>query len=454
MLDSSLRPESKTRPAPRGWTARACPLIVLLAAASAGAQTMADPNLTVTTVVAQGAGLAQPTTMAFVAPNDFLVLEKATGRVRRVLDDALQPGFALDVNVVSNSERGLLGIAVAPGSPLRVFLYYTEADGADGGPLLGNRVYRYDWSPATGMLVNPQMILDLPGLLGPAHNAGVMVLDARGLLYVMVGSLAPLPPNFGQLQNNPAGTPPNDTSVLLRVNQDGTAAAGNPFTPYCSSTTTTTCATNGDCPTGQACLTQVARYLGYGLRNGFGLELDPANGNVWITENGPTTFDEVNRIDPGWNGGWQQIHGPDALDPQGIGDLWNLPGGVATYSDPEFSWQQVVVPTGIAFPFATSWGRPYASRVLVGTQGGNIYSFPLKADRSGFDTAALPAPLQDLVANDLAEANLARLGQGFGGITDLQIGPDDHVYVVDITLGRIWRISGPVPVTLQDFRVE
>ena len=43
---------------------------------------------------------------------------------------ALQPGFALDVNVNSSSERGMLGIAVAPGSPVRVFLYYTEAQGA------------------------------------------------------------------------------------------------------------------------------------------------------------------------------------------------------------------------------------------------------------------------------------------------------------------------------------
>jgi aldose sugar dehydrogenase len=436
-----------------GGAALACALAAL-AATAARAQTMTDPKLTVTAVVAAGSGLAQPTTMAFVAPNDFLVLEKATGRVRRVLNNTLQAGFALDVHVVSNGERGLLGIAVAQGSPVRVFLYYTEADGADGGPLLGNRVYRYDWDGSTGTLTNPHMILDLPALLGPAHNAGVMVLDSRGRLHVMVGSLAPLPPNFGQLQNNPAGTPPNDTSVILRVNQDGTAAAGNPFTPYCSATTTQACTTSADCPGGETCRVQVARYLAYGLRNGFGLELDPTNEAVWITENGPTTFDEVNRVEPGWNGGWQQIHGPDALDPQGIGDLWNLPGGVATYSDPEFSWQAVVVPTGIAFPYATSWGPAYGSSVLVGTQGGNIYSFPLNADRTALDVAALPPELQDLVATDLTEANLVRIGQGFGAVTDLEVGPDDHLYVVDIALGRIWRIAGPVPVELQDFRIE
>jgi len=57
------------------------------------------------------------------------------------------------------------------------------------------------------------------------------------------------------------------------------------------------------------------------------------------------------------------------------------------------------------------------------------------------------------VAADSSEANLVRIGQGFGAITDLEIGPDNHMYVVDI-FGRIFRIAGPVPVTLQGFTVE
>jgi aldose sugar dehydrogenase len=435
----------------RGRAALALTLLASLTlAAAAHAQTMTDPSLTVTTVVAAGSGLAQPTTMAFVAPNDFLVLEKATGRVRRVLNNALQPGFALDVNVNSSSERGMLGIAVAPGATVRVFLYYTEAQGSDGGTALGNRVYRYDWSPGTGTLINPQMILDLPVTPGPNHDAGVLTMDAQGRLYAMIGDLN----RNGQLQNFPAGPPPDDSGVILRVNQDGTAAAGNPFTPYCSVTTTQTCTTTANCPAGQTCITQVARYYAYGVRNGFGLELDRANGVLWMTENGPADFDEMNRVNPAWNGGWEQIHGPDALDPQGVGDLWNLPGGVATYSDPEFSWQGIVVPTGIVFPWATTWGPSYASRVLVGTQGGNIYSFPLNAGRTGLDVAALPPALQDLVAADSGEANQVRIGQNFGAITDLQVGPDDHIYVVDIGGGRVLRIAGSVPVTLQDFRIE
>src|SRR4029453_14975888 len=112
-------------------------LVCVVAAAPGHAQIMTDPNLVVTPIVDFGAGLDQPTTMAFLAVDDFLVLEKATGRVRRVLKDVLQPGFVLDVHVNSSSERGMLGIAIAQGSPIHVFLYYTEAAGMDGGAPLG-----------------------------------------------------------------------------------------------------------------------------------------------------------------------------------------------------------------------------------------------------------------------------------------------------------------------------
>jgi glucose/arabinose dehydrogenase len=424
--------------------------VVAAAPAVSHAQIMTDPNLTVSTVVDFGAGLDEPTCMKFLGPDDFLVLEKSTGRVRRVLNDVLQPGFALDVHVNSSSERGMLGIAIAPGSPTRVFLYYTEAAEADGGAPLCNCVYRYDWDPGTGTLINPAQVLNLPVLPGPNHDAGVILIDDQGLLYVFIGDLN----HNGQLQNIPTGAAPDDTGVIFRVNQDGTAAAGNPFTPYCSVTTTQTCTTTPDCPPGETCITNVARYYAYGVRNGFGLEFDRGNNNaLWMTENGPSDFDELNKVDAGWNGGWNRIHGLDALDPQGVGDLWNMPGEGLTYSDPEFSWQQVQVPTGVNFPFATSWGTPYNDKVLVGTQSGDIYSFPLNATRTGLDVAALPPDLQDLVALNDAEANLVRIGQSFGAITDLELGPDDHVYVVDI-FGRVFRIVGPVPVSLQGFSVE
>src|SRR4051794_33098624 len=84
----------------------------LLAPKPAEAQELLDARLTVKPVVA---GLNQPTALAFLSANDFLVLEKATGRVQRVLNGVLQ-GPVLDLAVNSAAERGLLGIALDPQS--------------------------------------------------------------------------------------------------------------------------------------------------------------------------------------------------------------------------------------------------------------------------------------------------------------------------------------------------
>src|SRR5262249_37688771 len=202
------------------------------------------------------------------------------------------------------------------------------------------------------------------------------------------------------------------------------------------------CPGGGGCPGGETCLTQVARYYAYGVRNSFGLGLDPVTGDLWETENGPTEFDEVNRVPAGLNSGWNQIMGPASLDPQGVGDLFDMPGAGSTYSDPEFSWRETNAPTAIVFPNGSMLGSAYDTVALVGDfSNGFLYRLPLNAARDGFDFTAFPA-LQDLVADDAAEQNLLRIGEGFGGITDLEIGPDGNLYVVSIINGAIYRISG------------
>ncbi len=420
-------------------------ILCLTCALPLPAQVMSDASLVVTAL--STSGLAQPTSMAFLGSDDFLVLEKTTGRVRRVLNGVLQAAPALDEAVSNDSERGLLGIAIQQGSPIRVYLYMTEST-VDGGTPLGNRIYRYDWSPGTATLINRLLILDLPATPGPNHDGGIVLLDGSNRLYTVIGDLN----RNGQLQNTPAGAAPDDSGVILRLNADGTPAAGNPFTPYCSTTTTQTCTTNANCPVGQTCRTQVARYYAYGVRNSFGLALDPVTGALWDSENGPSTYDEINFVAPGMNSGWLQIMGPDSRDPQGLADLWNLPGSGVSYSDPEFSWQATIAPTGLLFPVGTSWGAAYDNVLLVGDNNlGQIYSLPLNGARTGF---VLSGGLADLVADTNAERDLVRIGQGFGAITDVERGPDNHVYVVSIFPAAIYRIAGPVPVELQSFHVE
>jgi glucose/arabinose dehydrogenase len=274
--------------------------------------------------------------------------------------------------------------------------------------------------------------------LGPTGEGSV---GDGSLLYVVIGDLN----RNGQLENFSVGAAPDDTAVVLRVEQDGSPAPGNPFSPYCSSSTGTTCTDDLDCPAEEACVTEVARYFAYGVRNSFGMALDPVTGSLWDTENGPGSYDEINRLAPGANSGWEAIMGPDSRDPQGPGDLFDVPGAGSTYSDPEFSWLDTVAPTAIVFPVGSGLSPAYDDVALVGDNNtGQIYALPLDTQRNAFDFSDPSlASLQDLVADNQAEANLLRFGSGFGVVTDLEIGPDGDLYVVSLSQGAIYRVPEP-----------
>ena len=105
--------------------------------------------------------LDQPIGLVFLgSTDDYLVLEKASGLVKRVIRGVVQTAPALDLAVNSFSERGLLSMALHPDFPESPWVYirWTESStGADSGardevPLLGNRVDRFVWNDATGTL--------------------------------------------------------------------------------------------------------------------------------------------------------------------------------------------------------------------------------------------------------------------------------------------------------------
>jgi glucose/arabinose dehydrogenase len=395
-----------------GWLLVATPL--------ASAQTLNDPTLAVAEVVS---GLSTPTAMAFIGPNDILVLQKSDGWVRRVLNGVLQPGPALDVAVDQTSERGLLGIALHPAFPVTpwAYLYYTEsstgADTFNSPPPLGNRIYRFRWDGTA--LVEPTLLLHLPALPGPNHDGGAITFGPDGKLYAVIGDLN----HRGQLQNLPAGPAADDTSVIVRLNGDGTVPSDNPFFQQ-----------GGN----------LAKYYAYGIRNSFGLAFDPVTQKLWMSENGPAAYDEINLIEPGSNSGWVPIMGPVARSPQGLDELFQLPGSF--YTDPKFSWLDTVAPTALVFLNSSRLGEQYHNDLFVGDINfGNLYRFRPTPTRDGVH---LEHPgLSDLVADTPDEVQDVLFGSGFGGITDLKVGPDGRLYILSFQ-GKIFAVSQQ-PATLE-----
>lgn len=325
-----------------------------------------------------------PTTMAFVG-DDILVLQKTDGKVRLIRDGVLQTEPVLDVSVRGLGEQGMLGITAVDSS---VYLYFTEAK-EDGGVSVGNKIYRYDWNGEK--LVNHVLVKTLPGATF-YHNGGAMVTGPDGSVYAVIGDQG----NHGLLQNRDTAAS-NDTSVILRIVPEGP-------------------------------------YYAMGIRNSFGLAIDPVTENLWDTENGDDDFDEVNFVPPNFNSGWDVIMGPANET-----ELSILPGYDGyVYSDPEFSWQKPIAPTAISFVDSKPLEK-FKNNVFVGDCiYGNLYKFELNSDRTGF--VFYDAALSDNVVNTGESMDEVIFGTGFGCLTDIEVGPDGLLYILSLSEGTIYKI--------------
>ena len=384
-------------------------------------------------VVAEG--LSSPTSMAFLGGNNknnnILILEKARGTVRLVSNGSLKEEPILTVNVDAKGERGLLGVAtkiqhnsnkVGGGNDIAdIFLYYTQADP------LRNRIYQYQWKNGNIKLVNPKLILDLPAEPGPYHQGGKLKLSQDNkFLYAVIGDLNS--PDT-KLQNHKYGKEPNDTSVILKINVDNISSR-----------------TTNIANTMQSASMQSNKYssyyYAYGIRNSFGLAVDPITGSIWDTENGEHTYDELNLVKPGFNSGWSQIMGPvDRNNNESQKDLVNFEG--SKYADPVFSWRYEIGITDIEFLNSSKLGQKYTNNIFVGDINyGNLYYFEVNDTRTGIklNPTTTPDGLSDLVADDSRESSSITFGVNFGRITDIETGPDGFLYILSYDEGKLYRI--------------
>ena len=114
--------------------------------------------------------------------------------------------------------------------------------------------------------------------------------------------------------------------------------------------------------------------------------------------------------------------------------------GKGVYRAPELTTLETIAPTALKFLNSDKLGRQYENTIFMGdVDFGNLYNFKLNEDRTGL---VLDGSLSDKIANniqDLKEGG-AVLGQGFGVITDMQIGPEDgYLYILTLN-GSIYRI--------------
>ena len=414
----------------QSWARRCGRGFALLAACTVGEGALAQPSLVDPALVIDTlapAGLFAPTGMRFLGPDDAFLIEKNSGKVKRVHAGVVDE--VLDLGVASDSERGLLGIELHPdfASNGFVYLYHSTrslpGDGSGTTSWTGNRLDRWVWN-GTQLVADPSFqTVSIPQdpaqANGPNHDGGPLRFGPDGMLYLATGDL-----NRNRIeQNNASASLAAGTGGIYRLNEDGTIPADGPYASH------TVPALRG--------------LYAYGVRNSFGLAFDPRTQQLWDSENGPDRMDEINLVAPGFNSGWTILMGPETRDPEGQDrqDLVDL-ALQSTYSDPEFSFASPIGITAIGFLAGSALGTGYDDGVLVGDNNtGALYLLRLNQTRDGF---VLSGDLADLVADSAAERDRLAFGQGFGVVTGIEAGPDGALYVLSLSGHAIYRLA-PVP---------
>ena len=313
-------------------------------------------------------GLNEPSGFTFSPNGKIWYLERATGEVR-----ILNPKTGADhlfykiASVNGAGERGALGIALDPSWRTQPFVYVYVTRTWKGA--LRNLVVRIRNDVGHG--THFRVLLSTPPSASGYHNGGRIRFGPDHKLYVMVGD--------GHASSNAQDRTSDLQGKILRLDRDGTAAAGDPY----------------------------GRIWSFGHRNSFGFTFDPQTGRLWETENGPTCNDEINLIVRGGNYGWGASENCGGTAP---GDTNN--SGPTPRHLPKTYFPTPIGITGDAFCLACGLGASVNGDLVFGdVNTGSIRAISMNASRTGFSASSR-----------------VLLTPSTGGVHSLEIGPNHRIY--------------------------
>ncbi|GAA4803466.1 PQQ-dependent sugar dehydrogenase [Nocardioides caeni] len=250
-------------------------------------------------------GLTTPWGVAFLPDGRAVVTERDTGRVLVVTAPAVdgepteEPGEVVEIGTIAEtqarSEGGLLGVAVSPtfSSDGLLFFYVSTAD--------DNRIVRATFDGESLGATEP-IVTGIP--VAERHNGGALTFGPDGFLYASTGDAED--GARAQARKSLGGK-------ILRMTADGEPAPDNPFKTLVWS---------------------------MGHRNVEGLTFD-MDSQLWASEFGDQTADELNRILPGANYGWPQVEGDR---------------GPAKFTRPSLTWSaEEASPAGVTYAGGYLW---------------------------------------------------------------------------------------------------
>jgi glucose/arabinose dehydrogenase len=275
------------------------------------------------------ADLESPWAMTFLPDGRMLITEKAGQLLLLSADGKQRKTVTGTPQVMSEGQGGLMDVVLHPrfAQNRLVYFSYSEAAGMEFGVVLARGVFTDGDAPS---LKDVQVLFRAPKYdTTTGHFSGRIAFSADGKLFFTSGDR--------QQWDRWERTSPQDTKILsgkvLRFNDDGTPAAGNPLV-----------ARGGD-----------PAVWSYGHRNLLGLAFD-ASGNLWEQEMGPRGGDELNVILPGRNYGWPLASNGDNYErpPTNGREIPDHRPGDG-FEAPKVWWNPVIAPGGLMVYSGKLW---------------------------------------------------------------------------------------------------
>ena len=335
------------------------------------------------------AAFDSPWAMTFLpGSNQALVTEKG-GRLKLLWSDS---GRIADVGglpeIDAGGQGGLGDVVVHPrfAQNRLVYLSWVEAGSGDTRGAVVGRARLVLEGGAGPRLEGLQVIWrQAPKVEGRGHFGHRIVFSPDGHMFVTNGD---------RQKFDPAQDMSATLGKIVRLNDDGTPAAGNPF------------ASRGGV---------AAQFWSLGHRNPLGLAFAP-DGRLWENEMGPKGGDEFNLIERGSNYGYPIVSDGDHYDGKDIPDHRTRP----EFNAPEITWTPVISPSSLIF---------YSGRMFPQWRGSALIG--------GLSSKALIRVA--ISGNSAREAERWDMGER---IREVEQGPDGAVYLLeDGEGGRLLKLS-------------
>ena len=334
-------------------------------------------------VVTVAYGLVRPWHLTFLPGDGDMLVTELPGRLRIVRDGVLDPEPIAGWPDEALQPDGLRSVVLHPDFEQNRLLYLSYIKQGDEGTTVAIARARFDGAALSG--VEDIFVADA---WGTGATAGRAEFGPDGMLYLTVGDR-----DAGNVTDDAsyrmlAQGLDNHVGKVLRLNDDGTAPADNPFVGREDAK---------------------PEIYTYGHRNAQGLAWHPDTGELWATEIGPMAGDELNRLTAGYNYGWPLVSFGKVYNSSLVSEQpWWRPGieMPVMFWVPAISPSSLMIYDGDQFPL---WRGHYFIGGLSGQQ----------LQRVAFNQ---PEP-----QTERRESMLIPLD---ARVRDVRQGPDGNVYIV------------------------